>query len=484
MNNKFSPIRKYMPLFICWFLGIYIVLFVMCFYAHVNESNIIANRADALITQITHTKSSLVKVSFIQNMTRKKKPSFLEPSTVIWSLIGKREPYKLINKLLGNAIENGKPDLADIGLGQVDLEAADLSNADMHGVNLVKADLSGANLSGSNLITAKLSNANLRGANLFNTNLYKADFSNTILNGANLQHSLGITCAQIKSAVINENTSFPSYISLEGSTESVFKCVNSYNVMGMDLSRINLVNSYPRSADFSGSDFSNADMHGVNLVKADLSGANLSGSNLITANLSNANLLGANLFNTNLYKVDFSNTILNGANLQHSLGITCAQIKSAVINENTSFPSYISLEGSTESVFKCVNSYNVMGMDLSRINLVNSYPRSADFGELNLGHANFMNAMLAHSHFYNANLSKANLSKANLKGAILIGADLEGADLTGADLAGANLNRAENINCEQIKSAVIDENTRLPDYISLSESSDSAYKCKNTLNKN
>jgi uncharacterized protein YjbI with pentapeptide repeats len=239
MNNIFNPIQKYIPLFICWFLGVYIALFVMCFYAHVNESNIIANRAGALITQITHTKSSLVKVSYVQNMTRKTKPSFLEPYTVIWSLIGKREPYKLINKLLGNAIVNSKADLADIGLGQVDLEAADLSNADMHGVNLAKANLSGANLSGSNLIAANLSLANLRGATLFNSNLSKANFSNTILNGANLngailnganlKYSIGVTCVQIKLAVTDENTIFPGYISLTGALGSAYKCENTLN---------------------------------------------------------------------------------------------------------------------------------------------------------------------------------------------------------------------------------------------------------------
>ena len=229
MNNVFSLILKYLFPFTSWFLGVYIALFVMCFYAHVNESNIIANRADALIAEITHNKASLVKVSSVQKMVRKKKPSFLEPSTTVNSLLGKREPYSLINKLLGNAIENSKAELAGIALGQVGLEGADLSKADMHGVNLKKANLSEAILVGANLITAKLNLADFRGASLLNTNLYKADFSNAILNGANLEHAQGITCEQIRSAVIDENTRLPDYISLESPTEADFKCVNILN---------------------------------------------------------------------------------------------------------------------------------------------------------------------------------------------------------------------------------------------------------------
>ena len=346
MNYIFIPILKYIPLFILWFLGIYITLFAMCFYVHVNESNIIANKADALINQITHTKTSLVKVSSIQNMTRKTKPIFLEPYTVILSLIGKREPYKLINKLLGNAIENGKPELAGLELGQVDLEAADVSNADMHGVNLEKANLSGANLSGSNLIAAKLRLANLRGATLFNTNLYKADFRNTILNGANFEHAQGITCEQIKSAVINEYTRFPSYISMKGSTKSVFKCVNFLKGMGMDLSRINLDNAYLRGADFSKSILSHANFMNTTLAHSNFNSANLSKANLKGANLSEADFNGAKLTGADL----------TGADLNSAASITCEQIKSGVIDENTRLPDYISLSGSPDSAYKCENT--------------------------------------------------------------------------------------------------------------------------------
>ena len=229
MNNVFSLILKYLFLFTSWFLGVYIALFVLCFYAHVNESNIIANRADALITEITHNKPSLVKVSSVQNMVRKTKPSFLEPYTIYNSLFGKRELYKIINKMLGDTIENHKAKLAGLALVQVDIEGADLSKADMHGADLREANLSGAVLREANLITAKLNFANFRGASLLNANLYKADFSNAILNGANLEHAQGITCEQIRSALIDDSTRLPDYISLAGSSDSAYKCENTLN---------------------------------------------------------------------------------------------------------------------------------------------------------------------------------------------------------------------------------------------------------------
>jgi uncharacterized protein YjbI with pentapeptide repeats len=51
------------------------------------------------------------------------------------------------------------------------------------------------------------------------------------------------------------------------------------------------------------------------------------------------------------------------------------------------------------------------------------------------------------------------------KGAILHGADLQGADLRGAHLEGIDLSQAKNLTLEQIRSAHINENTRLPSYL-------------------
>ena len=348
MNNAFNLMLKYLFPFTSWFLGIYIALFVMCFYAHVNESNIIANRADALITEITHNKSSLVKVSSVQRMVRKTKPIFLEPSTIGKSLLGKREHFKIINKILGNAIESRKDGLAGLRLGQVDLEGADLSEADMHGSDLSEANLSGTVLREANLIAAKLKLADFHGANFLNANIYGADFHQTILNGADLKHARGVTCEQIKSAVIDENTRLPDYISMAGSTESVFKCVSLLEAGGMDLRGMNLENIYLRSAKLRES----------NLSHVNFQNATLSRTNFYNANLSKANLRGASLSGAILTGADLSEADLRGADFKHASGVTCDQIKSAVIDESTRLPDYISLTGSLGSAYKCENSLN------------------------------------------------------------------------------------------------------------------------------
>ena len=124
-------------------------------------------------------------------------------------------------------------------------------------------------------------------------------------------------------------------------------------------------------------------------------------------------------------------------------------------------------------------------MDLRRINLANAnLHHIGDFSKSNLSHANFLNAALNYTNFERANLSNAYFKGATLVRASFRGANLTGTDLTGTDLTGAILDGAKGITCEQIKSAMIDENTRLPDYISLAGTSGSAYKCENTLDKN
>jgi len=79
-------------------------------------------------------------------------------------------------------------------------------------------------------------------------------------------------------------------------------------------------------------------------------------------------------------------------------------------------------------------------------------------------------AHLEGAHLNIANLKKAELDKAHLGGAHLEGANLEGAflynaNLEKAHLEGADLSKAKGLTQEQIDSAIIDENTKLPDYL-------------------
>ena len=117
-------------------------MFVMCFYAHVNESNIIAERAGALWDEVTREgPSSLGKIASIQQMVRKVKPNFFSPYTILKSLLGERESIKLVNIQLADLIEKNKNGLAGINLVEVEVENVDLSEADMHRVNLAGSNL-------------------------------------------------------------------------------------------------------------------------------------------------------------------------------------------------------------------------------------------------------------------------------------------------------------------------------------------------------
>jgi uncharacterized protein YjbI with pentapeptide repeats len=429
MNNAFSRILKYLFSFTFWFLGVYIFLFAMCFYAHVNESNIIANRADALINEITRNKSNLSKVKTIRDMVRKSKPILFEPSTIVSSLIGKREPFKNINKILRNVIVNHKYDLANLDLSRFDLERVDLSKAHMRGAKLGKVNFSGGNLSRVNfqnafLVGARFDDANLKGADMRGAKLKRVNFSGGNLESADLTRAEGLTCDQIKSAVIDESTHFPDYIVIAGSTKSVFKCENLFGE-----GRVNI--------------------RGVNLENAYLIGANLSESNLSQVNFQNAFLVEAR----------FDDANLEGANLNRAGGLTCDQIKSAVIDESTHLPDYIVIAGSTKSVFKCENLFGEGGVNIRGVNLENAY-------------------------LIGANLSESNLSQVNFQNAFLVGARFDDANLTGADLRNANLMEATGITCNQINSAVINENTLFSDCSLKRGCRGFADECANILNKN
>lgn len=344
MNNL---ILKPLLLFFIGVLGVYILIFILCLYVHVKESNIIANRADDLLGKLTQTnKSNWRKIANIQNMVRKTKPTFWKLLKADNSLFGKREFYEIINRKLAKKIENNKNHLGGLILGQVHLEGTDFTGADMYGVFLEKANLSGADLRGANLIGAKLNKANLSHANLKNAKLLRTDLSDAILKGADFRNVIGLNCGQILSALIDENTQFPAYILLEESSDKEFNCKNVRQKKGWDwdLSKINL---------------SNANLPYLDLRMSDLRQANFQNAELLysrfdNANLSKANLSGANLIEANLDKAGIQDADLRGAKLNGAKGLTCKQIKTAVLDDNTSLPDYISLTGSQEAGYICV----------------------------------------------------------------------------------------------------------------------------------
>jgi uncharacterized protein YjbI with pentapeptide repeats len=523
MKNIDNLSRKPFFLFFIWLLGLYILTFILCLYVHVKESNIIANRADDLLGKLVlGNHSNWSKIANVQNMVRKTKPVFWELLKSDNSLFGKREFYGVINRRLAKEIENNKNYLGGLFLGQVHLEGANLAEADMRGTYLEKANMSGADLRGANLITAELvsvnlSRANLSDSKLFNANLsgailkeskfgkaqlHKARFQGADLRGANLNSADGLTCGQIKSAAIDEKTLLPDYLLMEAFSDSEFKCRNLQEGKGLNLDKMNLSNSNLSHLDLRKYNFRQTNLENtkigwsqlqnVNFSQANLKKASFPYSQLNNANLNEANLKGANLSTTQLHKARFQGADLRGTNLNSADGLTCGQIKSAVIDEETLLPGYLLMEASSDSEFNCINLRDGKGLNLSKINLSNANLPSVDLRESDLSQGDFQNANLRLSQLQNANLSNANLkqanlyysqlnnanlSEANLKGANLTITQLHEAHIQGADLRGANLDHAAGLTCEQIKSAVIDEKTRLPNYISLTGSLESEYIC-------
>jgi uncharacterized protein YjbI with pentapeptide repeats len=258
MINSLNITLKYLFSFIVKLLGIYIILFVMCFYAHVNESNIIADRAGALWDEVEREgPSRLTQVVSIQQMVRKVKPNLFSPYTVFKSLLGERESFKLVNIQLMHLVDNNKNKLAGTNLSHSDFTNINFSKADMHRANLFKAnfsgaDLSGADLSGANLRGANLTRANFSGADLSGANfepvritpakpkfvtpyldvkLYQVNLTGAVLRGAslktvNLYYVRGLACEQLKLAMIDKKTIFPKNILWTWFLDGTFLCAH------------------------------------------------------------------------------------------------------------------------------------------------------------------------------------------------------------------------------------------------------------------
>lgn len=94
----------------------------------------------------------------------------------------------------------------------------------------------------------------------------------------------------------------------------------------------------------------------------------------------------------------------------------------------------------------------------------------SDLSGIDLAGANLEECTLNGTTLTNANLNGTSLMCADFSGASLRNvkarqANFLGADLTNADLSGADLTNAYNLSYEQLNGALVDETTKLPDYI-------------------
>lgn len=78
-------------------------------------------------------------------------------------------------------------------------------------------------------------------------------------------------------------------------------------------------------------------------------------------------------------------------------------------------------------------------------------------------------AFLRRTDLSGASLRNANLSQADFSNAVFRNADFLDAQMVGTILRGADLTSARNLTLEQIAGAIIDEHTRLPANIDMSQ---------------
>mgnify|MGYP003790040425 CR=1 FL=1 len=101
-----------------------------------------------------------------------------------------------------------------------------------------------------------------------------------------------------------------------------------------------------------------------------------------------------------------------------------------------------------------------IGANLKNANLEGAYLYGAYFKNANLENANLEGANLR-----GANLRWANLKNTNLKNANLVRTDLMQAELQDTLLEGANLKMAEGLTSDQLKGAITDAKTVLPELL-------------------
>jgi uncharacterized protein YjbI with pentapeptide repeats len=110
-----------------------------------------------------------------------------------------------------------------------------------------------------------------------------------------------------------------------------------------------------------------------------------------------------------------------------------------------------------------LDSADLSGADLSDADLIGANLACANLADVELSHAHLVEANLAGANLSDANLSGASLSDANLDSTQLSGAILYNARLNDSRLERAYLREAIDLTLEQIESAWINEQTRLPE---------------------
>ena len=210
-------------------------------------------------------------------------------------------------------------DLRRADLRNVNFREAILIEADLCGVHLDHANLQGANLALADLRCTILQNANLRDAQLEFADLRGADLTSANLQGAKLN---GANFQLGPLRLTNEG--------IQGSTPH-------------NPSRTTQL----KQADLRGATSNHTYFQGADLTSADFEGADLTGSHFGRAFALDADdrlIDDMPILNTVLTGANFRRSNIGAADFRTSVGLTRSQVNSAISDERTRLPDYLSGE--------------------------------------------------------------------------------------------------------------------------------------------
>ncbi|MFM7012882.1 MAG: DUF2169 domain-containing protein [Betaproteobacteria bacterium] len=226
--------------------------------------------------------------------------------------------------------------LAKVNLTQADFSATDFTDAQLGESVLAFTDFSGAKMTGAQLAGCRgeftgfaecdlsatnFSDANLRGVNFTNATLYKAELSRAffkrgVFHGANFT-DVTMRQSNMTDSQANERTSFMRVDMKEADLSGAVWS-------GVKLTEVTFNQAQLNRTDMTGAEIAQLKMiravaKGLVLDKATITDADLSAVNMFEGSLSKARISKSKLQLANFFGVDFSDTIIEGCDLEGSI---------------------------------------------------------------------------------------------------------------------------------------------------------------------
>lgn len=211
------------PTFFIWFIGIYVALFGLASNRYESRIDIIENRANSIISQLSSAdsrKQALSLIPLVQNLKTYEQPDLFNPVDTILSLGEADQLYVENVELLKELVVLYKSELQGTDFyyevyedfytrskNDVNGSSLILTNANLFMANfsaneeggntvLTGSDFRKADLGMSNFSNASVTNANFQGASLLETNFNYANIEGSDFTGATEVEFAYFTCSK------------------------------------------------------------------------------------------------------------------------------------------------------------------------------------------------------------------------------------------------------------------------------------------------